>query len=26
MEGGTAERYNVLAFERNGTTRVYAKR
>ena len=26
MEGGKAERYNVLAFERNGTTRVYAKR
>jgi hypothetical protein len=26
MEGGTAERYNVLAFDRNGTTRVYAKR
>jgi hypothetical protein len=26
MEGGRAERYNVLAFERNGTTRVYAKR
>ena len=26
MEGGRAERYNVLAFERNGTTRIYAKR
>ena len=26
MEGARAERYNVLAFERNGTTRVYAKR
>jgi hypothetical protein len=26
MEGARAERYNVLAFERNGTTRIYAKR
>ncbi len=26
MEGGKAERYNVLAFDRNGTSRVYAKR
>jgi len=26
MEGGKAERYNILAFERNGTSRVYAKR
>ena len=26
MEGGKAECYNVLAFERNGTSRVYAKR
>ena len=26
MEGGKAERYNVLAFERDGKTRVYAKR
>jgi hypothetical protein len=26
MEGATPERYNVLAFERNGTTRIYAKR
>ena len=26
MEGAAAERYNVLAFERNGTTRIYAKR
>ena len=26
MEGGKAEPYNVLAFERDGTSRVYAKR
>jgi hypothetical protein len=26
MEGARAERYNVLAFGRNGTTRIYAKR
>jgi hypothetical protein len=26
MEGPTAERYNVLAFARNGTTQIYAKR
>jgi len=26
MEGGKAERYNVVAFDRNGTSRVYAKR
>jgi len=26
MEGGRAEPYNVLAFERDGTSRVYAKR
>jgi len=26
MEGGQAEHYNVVAFERGGQTRVYAKR
>jgi hypothetical protein len=26
MEGGKAEHYNVVAFERNGKTRVYASR
>jgi len=26
MEGGRAERYNVVAFDRSGTSRVYAKR
>ena len=26
MEGGKAESYNVLAFERNGTSHIYAKR
>ena len=26
MEGGKAEPYNVLTFERNGTSRIYAKR
>jgi hypothetical protein len=26
MEGARAERYNILAFERNGTSRIYAKR
>jgi hypothetical protein len=26
MEGARADRYNVLAFERNGTSRIYAKR
>lgn len=26
MEGARAERYNVLVFERNGTTRIFAKR
>lgn len=26
MEGGRAERYNVIAFERSGKTRVYASR
>ena len=26
MEGGRAEHYNVVAFERSGATRVYAKR
>lgn len=26
MEGGRAEHYNVVAFQRNGTTSVYAKR
>ena len=26
MEGGNAESYNVLAFERNGTSHIYAKR
>jgi hypothetical protein len=26
MEGGKAERYNVLAFERDGTSHIYAKR
>jgi len=26
MEGGKAERYDIIAFERDGKTRVYAKR
>jgi hypothetical protein len=26
MEGGTPERYNVMAFERGGETRIYARR
>jgi hypothetical protein len=26
MEGGTPERYNVVAFERGGATRIYARR